>query len=218
MHEWRETKQQKIEALSTYKAQLKDKGLLLPLFTSRRAWRSSPLIISLWTALVLGRFALSWLRVIVVDLWNASLNLQCLHHASFSFLFPKDFRLHQRASRGRLCVHLPLVWLTGCHGAVCKMLWFSAGQNTSPARVSSLTSFGPMFIKPAPSCCLMFYAIYLLQQCCAPIVKNVWLSKVKKCSATFQRGWVGWLIQWRRITACSNDGMVLSEWLSGCSS
>lgn len=37
MHEWRETKQQKIEALFTYKAQLKDKGLLLPLFTSRRA-------------------------------------------------------------------------------------------------------------------------------------------------------------------------------------
>lgn len=90
--------------------------------------------------------------------------------------------------------------------------------NTSPARVSSLTSFGPMFIKPAPSCCLMFYAIYLLQQCCAPIVKNVWLSKVKKFSATFQRGLVGWFIQWRRITACSNDGMVLSERLSGCSS
>lgn len=125
-NEWHKTKQSKIEALFTHEAQVIGGGcccLCTP------AWRSSPAIISLRTALVLGRFTLSWLRIIVVDLWNFSLkpavSAPCFVFAPFPEGLPAPPSV---LAADVFCVHLLFVWLTGCHGAVCETLWFSAGK------------------------------------------------------------------------------------------
>lgn len=172
------------------------------------------MIISLRTALVLGCFALSWLSIIAVDLWNGGLNLQRPHYASFSLLFPKDLQPQRRASSGRRCVFLPFVWLTGCDDAVCKMLFFFKREKHLAAS-HFLCSIFCVDVRQKQSTFLLFdvFPPFITLNVAALLLwKMHGYQRLEKSSTTLQWNWEGWLLQSAAIMGwCFRSGWVFFQ-------